>query len=128
VRITSLGATADGLGFGRAYVELCARKGMLTRLTGQIRPLGFEAPGAELERAVRVEAGTNRFDVGFYLPQVRPWWDCDRGEQPLYELTLCCGGVEEAVRFGARLQLPGEGVTVRNEFEFTVGYPRRRGP
>jgi beta-mannosidase len=102
VRITSLGAIADGSGYGRAYVELCARRGMLTRLTGMVRPLGFEAPGAEFERAVRVEAGTNRFEVRFYLPQVRPWWVCDRGEQPLYELTLGCGRVEDAVRFGAR--------------------------
>jgi beta-mannosidase len=102
VRITALGATADGSGYGRVYLELYARRGMLTRLTGLVRPLGFEAPSVEFERAVRVEAGTNRFDVGFYLPQVRTWWVCDRGEQPLYELTLGCGGVEDAVRFGAR--------------------------
>lgn len=102
VRITSLGVIADGSGYGRAYVELRARRGTLARLTGLVRPLGFEAPGAELERVVRVEAGTNRFDVGFYLPQVRPWWVWDRGKQSLYELTLGCGGVEESVRFGAR--------------------------
>ncbi len=102
VRITSLGVIADGSGYGRAYVELRARRGSLARLTGLVRPLGFEAPGAELERVVRVEAGTNRFDVGFYLPQVRPWWVWDRGKQSLYELTLGCGGVEESVRFGAR--------------------------
>jgi beta-mannosidase len=102
VRVTSLGVIADGSGYGRAYVELRARRGTLARLTGLVRPLGFEAPGAELERVVRVEAGTNRFDVGFYLPQVRPWWVWDRGKQSLYELTLGCGGVEESVRFGAR--------------------------
>jgi beta-mannosidase len=134
VRITSLGATADSRGFGRAYVELCARRSMLTKLSGLIRPLGFEAPGAELERAVRVEEGTNRFDVGFYVPQVRQWWVYDRGEQPLYELTLDCGGAEDTVRFGAcsvelrdwTAYLNGERLFVRGiNYVPTDAYPAR---
>jgi beta-mannosidase len=134
VRITSLGATADGSGFGRAYVELRARRGMMTRLTGLVRPLGFEAPSVELERAVRVEAGTNRLEVGFYVPQVRPWWVCDRGEQHLYELTLGCGEVDDSVRFGARsvelrdwkVYLNGERLFARGiNYVPTDAYPAR---
>lgn len=134
VRITSISATADVSGHGRAYVELCARQGMMAWLTGKVRPLGFEAPGAEIERAVRVEPGTNRFEVGFYLPQVRPWWVCDRGEQPLYELTLGCGGTEDAARFGARsvelrdwkVYLNGERLFARGiNYVPTDAYPAR---
>jgi beta-mannosidase len=134
MRITSLGATADVSGHRRAYVELRARQGMMDRLTGKVRPLGFEAPGAEIECAVRVEPGTNRFEVGFYLPQVRPWWVCDRGEQPLYELTLSCGGTEDAARFGARsvelrdwkVYLNGERLFARGiNYVPTDAYPAR---
>jgi beta-mannosidase len=102
VRMRSLGATVDGSGYGTAHVDLYARRGALTKLKGRVRPLGFEAPGAEFEREVRVEAGTNRFDVDFHLPQVRTWWTWDRGEQPLYEVDLNCGGEKETVRCGAR--------------------------
>ena len=85
------------------YVDLYTRRQSRTKLVGRVRPLGFEAPGAEFEREVQIEAGSNRFEVDFYLPQVRPWWTWDRGEQPLYELTLGCAGTEEkTVRFGAR--------------------------
>src|SRR5918997_5214666 len=134
VRITSLGVTADGSGYGRAYVELRARRGTQARLTGLVRPLGFEAPGAELERVVRVEAGTNRFDVGFYLPKARPWRVWDRGKQSMYELTLGCGGVEESVRFGARsvelrdwkVYLNGERLFARGiNYVPTDAYPAR---
>ena len=102
VRIRSLGTTVDVSGYGRVHVDLYARRGVRIKLEGRVRPLGFEAPGADFERELRVEAGTNRFDVDFHLPQVRTWWTWDRGEQPLYELTLSCDGDKGAVRFGAR--------------------------
>ena len=102
IRMRSLGAAVDGSGRGRAYVDLYARRRALTKLRGRVRPLGFEAPGAGFEREVRLEVGTNRFDIGFHLPHVRRWWTWDRGEQPLYDLTLGCGGAEDTVRFGAR--------------------------
>jgi len=102
VRIRSLGATVDGSGYGRAHIDLYTRRGALTKLKGLVRPLGFEAPGAEFEREVRVEAGTNRFDVDFHLPQVRRWWTWDRGKQPLYEVNVSCGEENETVRCGAR--------------------------
>jgi beta-mannosidase len=134
VRITSLGATADSSGYGQAHIELCASRGMLTTLTGLVRPLGFEAPDAELERGVRLEKGTNRFAVDFFLPRVRPWWTWDRGEQPLYELTLGCRGIEDAVRFGARsvelrdwrVYLNGERLFLRGiNYLPTDAYPAR---
>ena len=134
VRIRSLGATADASGRGFAYVDLYARHGGLTKLTGRVRPLGFEAPGAELERAVRLEAGSNRFDLGFYLPHVRPWRVWDRGDQPLYELALGCDGAEETTRFGARsvelrdwkVYLDGERVFLRGiNYVPTDAYPAR---
>ncbi len=122
VRIISLGATADGSGYGRAYIELYARRDMMSRLTGLVRPLGFEAPGVEFERAVRVESGTNRFEVRFYLPQVRRWWVYERGEQLLYELILGCGGIEDSVRFGARsVELRGWKVYLNGERLFLRG-------
>ena len=102
IRISSLAAVADHTGHGRAYVSLYSRRGMRTRLAGRVRPLGFEAPEVEFEREVRMEEGSNRFEVGFHLPDVRAWWTWDRGEQPLYELVLGCADAEERTRFGAR--------------------------
>ena len=134
VRITSLGVTTDSSGYGQAHIELCASRGMLTTLTGLVRPLGFDAPDAELERGVRLEKGPNRFAVDFFLPRVRPWWTWDRGEQPLYELTLGCGGIEDAVRFGARsvelrdwrVYLNGERLFLRGiNYLPTDAYPAR---
>jgi beta-mannosidase len=122
VRIRSLGAIADASGYGRTHIEVYARQRALTKLTGRVQPLGFEAPGAEFEREVRVEAGINRFAVDFYLPQVHPWWTWDRGEQPLYELTFGCGGAEDTVRFGARtLELRNWQVYLNGERVFLRG-------
>ena len=134
VRMRSLGAAVDGSGYGRAHVDLYARRGVLTKLRGRVRPLGFEAPGAGFEREVRVEAGTNRFDVGFHLPQVRRWWTWDRGEQPLYEVEVSCGEEKETVRCGARtvelrdwrIYLNGERVFMRGiNYLPTDVYPAR---
>jgi beta-mannosidase len=122
VRIRSLGATADASGHGRAHIEVYARRRALTKLAGRVQPLGFEAPGAEFEREVRVEAGTNRFAVDFYLPQVRLWWTWDRGEQPLYQMTLSCDGSKDTVRFGARsVQLRNWQVHLNGERVFLRG-------
>lgn len=102
VRVRSLRARADAEGRGRARVEIYARREAAVRLGGSIRPVGFEAPGAEFEREVRLEAGTNRLEVGFRVPQVRRWSTWDRGPQALYELELRCEGERETTRFGAR--------------------------
>lgn len=102
IRIRQLEATADHEGNGTASIEVYARRACRAILEGQIRPLGFDAPGAGFRKEVWVEAGVNRFEVEFHLPQVRAWWTWDRGEQPFYELTLGCGGAREKVRFGAR--------------------------
>ncbi|HEY6674112.1 MAG TPA: sugar-binding domain-containing protein [Rubrobacteraceae bacterium] len=134
VRMRSLGAAVDGSGYGRAHVDLYARRGVLKKLKGRVRPLGFEAPGAGFEREVRVEAGTNRFAVGFHLPQVRRWWTWDRGEQPLYEVEVSCGEEKETVRCGARtvelrdwrIYLNGERVFMRGiNYLPTDVYPAR---
>jgi beta-mannosidase len=102
VRIRSLAAVADHTGHGRAYVDLYSRRRARVELVGRVSPLGFKAPEAGFEREVPVEQGVNRFEVGFYLPDVRRWWTWDRGEQPLYELALDCAGSGETARFGAR--------------------------
>jgi beta-mannosidase len=102
VRIRSVQATADGEGYGRARVELYARRAAPAKLRGRVRPLGFEAPGARFEREVRLEAGTNRFGVDFRVPQVRTWSTWDRGGGALYELDLRCEAEWETARFGAR--------------------------
>jgi beta-mannosidase len=102
VRIRSLGVEADPSGRGRVFVELYARWGTRAKLTGRVRPLGFEAPGAEFEEEVWVEPGCTGFEVGFFLLHPRLWWTWDRGEQPMYELLLVCGGQEVRVRFGVR--------------------------
>jgi len=102
LRIRSLAAIADHAGRGRAHVDLYSRRKTRTKLVGRVSPLGFEAPGVEFEREVWVEQGDNRFELGFYLPDVRVWWTWDRGGQPLYELVLACADTEESARFGAR--------------------------
>jgi len=102
VRIRHLGAVADHDGNGRALVEIYALRESRASLVGQVSPMGFEAPGTEFAREVRIERGSNRCEVEFHLPAARAWWPWDRGEQPLYELALRCGEAEEKVRFGAR--------------------------
>ena len=102
VRIRSLGVEADSSGRGRAFVEIYSRRGTRAKLTGRVRPLGFESSGAEFEKEVGGEPGCVRFEVEFFLLQPRLWWTWDRGEQPLYEMLLVCDGQEERVRFGVR--------------------------
>ncbi|MGH3145822.1 MAG: glycoside hydrolase family 2 protein [Rubrobacter sp.] len=102
VRIRSLEVSADHTGRGRVRLDLYSRRETRMRLVGRAGPLGFEAPGAGFEREVRVEQGENRFEIDFFLPEVRAWWTWDRGGQPLYELVLGCAGAEETARFGAR--------------------------
>jgi len=102
VRVRYLAAVADHEGNGRASVEVFARREVRVILSGRIRPVGFEAPGAEFEREVRIEPGSTRFEAEFYLPAVRTWWTWDRGGQPLYELVFWCGEAEQKVCFGAR--------------------------
>jgi beta-mannosidase len=102
VRIRSLTATADHTGRGVAHVDLYSRYKERVEMAGRVRPLGFEAQGVEFERGLQVEEGENRFEIGFYLPDVRVWSTWDRGEQPLYELILSCEEAEEQTRFGAR--------------------------
>ena len=134
VRIRSLGTTADSSGRGRARVELYAARARSTKLRGRVRPLGFEAPGSEVERDVSLEAGTNVVGVDFFLPRVRTWRTWDRGEQPLYELTLSCDGETDSTRFGARtvemrdwqIYLNGERVFLRGiNYLPTDVYPAR---
>ena len=133
-RIRHLGAVADASGRGRAHVDLYSRRRSRAKISGKIRPLGFEAPGVEFECEVAVEAGSNRLEVGFRIPGVRPWWTWDRGDQPLYELRLSCAGAEEATRFGARtvelrdwkVYLNGERVFMRGiNYLPTDAYPAR---
>ncbi len=137
VRIRSLGAVADHAGDGRAYVELYARRASRTRLVGRVRPVGFEGAGADFGREVHLEPGHNRFEVAFNVPRARAWWTWDRGEQPLYELTLRCGEVGETVRLGARtlelrdwkVYLNGERIFLRGiNYLPTDAYPARASP
>jgi beta-mannosidase len=102
VRVRSVGVRADSWGCGQVFVDLYARKEVRIKLTGLVRPCGFEAPGAEFEEDVWVEPGLSQLETGFSLLQPRLWWTWDRGEQPLYELVLRCAGHEERVRFGIR--------------------------
>jgi beta-mannosidase len=102
VRVRSLGVGVESSGRGRVFVDLYARQPGCVRLAGSVRPLGFEAPGAEFEESVGVEPGSNRFELSFSLSSPRLWWTWDRGEQPMYELLLSCAGYEERVRFGVR--------------------------
>jgi len=57
VRIRSLGVDADPSGRGRAFVDLYARRETQTSLVGSVRPLGFEASGAEFGEDVWVQPG-----------------------------------------------------------------------
>jgi len=83
-------------------VDLYARRAAYAKLAGLVRPLGFEAPGAEFEEDVWVEPGCNTFELSYSLASPRLWWTWDRGEQPLYELFFSCDGHEETARFGVR--------------------------
>lgn len=122
LHVRQLGATADHGGNGRATVEVYACQGSRAILEGQILPVGFDAPGTRFQKEVRVEPGINRFEVEFHLPSARAWWTWDRGDQPLYELTLNCGEVEEKVRFGARtVELRDWNVYVNGERLFLRG-------
>ncbi len=121
-RIRSLGATANGSGHGQARIELYAIRAKSIKLRGRVRPLGFKALGSEFERDVRVEAGTSPLGVDFYLPRVRTWRTWDRGEQPLYELTLSCDGETASVRFGARtVEMRGWQIYLNGERVFLRG-------
>jgi beta-mannosidase len=122
VRVRYLGAVADHEGNGRVLAEVYARRESRVKLAGQIRPLGFEAPGTELEVEVLAGPGSSRFEAAFHLREPRVWWTWDRGEQPLYELVLRCGEVEERVRFGARsVGLRDWGVYLNGERLFLRG-------
>ena len=122
VRVRHLGAVADHQGNGRALVEVYSLRESRASVVGQVRPTGFEAPSTEFEREVRVERGSNRFEVEFQLPAARAWWTWDRGEQPLYELVLRCGEAEEKVRFGARtVELRGWSLYLNGERLFLRG-------
>ena len=122
VRVRALGIRVDPLGRGQVFVDLYARRGMEVSLEGLVRPFGFEAPGAELQRDVRVEAGVSRLEVGFSLPQPRLWWTWDRGEQPLYELVFSCAGELRRARFGVRsVELRGWHVYLNGERAFLRG-------
>ena len=122
VRIRFLAAVTDHTGRGRAHVDLYSRQKARRKLVGRVSPLGFEAPEARFEKEVLCEQGDNHFEVGFYLPDVRTWWTWDRGEQPLYELTLDCAGAEETARFGARtVELKNWNVYLNDERVFLRG-------
>jgi beta-mannosidase len=134
VRIRPLAAAADHTGCGVVHVDLYSRYNTRARLVGRVRPLGFEAPDLEFERAVQVEEGENRFEIGFCVPDVRVWSTWDRGEQPLYELVLWCDGAEERARFGActvelrdwKVYLNGERIFLRGiNYLPSDAYPAR---
>jgi beta-mannosidase len=134
VRIRSLTAAADHTGRGAAHVDLHSRYSTRAKLVGRVRSLGFEALDIKVEREVQVEEGENRFDIGFYVPDVRVWSTWDRGEQPLYELLLSCAGTVERVRFGAssvelrdwKVYLNGERIFLRGiNYLPSDAYPAR---
>jgi beta-mannosidase len=134
VRLRSVGVDVRPSGEGRVALDVYARRGAEVQISGEIRPLGFEAPGTEFRRAVRVEEGENRVEADFVLPEPRLWWTWDRGEQRLYELTLGCAGTEERVRFGVKavemrdwhVYLNGERVFMRGiNYLPTDAYPAR---
>ena len=102
VHFRTLGAAADHTGRGRVHLTLYAHEALRTTMVGRAKPLGFQAPGALASKEIRLEPGENRVELGFSLPRVRAWWTWDRGEQPMYEMTVSCGGAEQSVRFGAR--------------------------
>jgi beta-mannosidase len=134
VRLRSVGVDVRPSGDGRVELEIHARRGTEVEVSGRIEPLGFEAPGTQFRRVVRVEAGENRVEESFFLADPRLWWTWDRGEQHLYELLLECGGDEERVRFGVKsvelrdwhVNLNGERVFMRGiNYLPTDAYPAR---
>jgi beta-mannosidase len=134
VRLRSVGVDVRPSGDGRVELGIHAWRGAEVEVSGRIEPLGFEAPGTEFRRVVRVEAGENRVEESFLLAEPRLWWTWDRGEQHLYELVLECAGHEERVRFGVKsvelrdwhVILNGERVFMRGiNYLPTDAYPAR---
>jgi beta-mannosidase len=134
LRVHSVGVDTGPSGDGRVEIELHARNASEVEISGEIRALGFEAPGAEIRRVARVEAGENRVGASFRLPEPHLWWTWDRGEQNLYELVLECAGNEERVRFGVKsvelrdwhVHLNGERLFMRGiNYLPTDAYPAR---
>jgi beta-mannosidase len=134
VRLRSVGVDVKPSGEGRIALDLYARHGTEVEISGEIRALGFEAPGAEFRWVVWVETGENRVVASFVLREPRLWWTWDRGEQCLYELVLWCEGTEERVRFGVKsvelrdwhVCLNGERVFMRGiNYLPTDAYPAR---
>ena len=134
VRIRSLGVEAQPSGECRVVAQLYSRTRANVTLRGRVRPLRFEAPGAEFEEDAQLFAGETTVEVPFGLAKPRLWWTRDRGEQPLYELGLRCSGAEERVRFGVRsvelrgwhTYLNGERVFLRGtNYLPTDAYPAR---
>jgi beta-mannosidase len=122
VRLRSVGVDVGPSGEGRVELDIYARRGSEVEISGEIRALGFEAPGAEFRRVVRVEAGENRVGASFVLPEPRLWWTWDRGEQHLYQLVLECAGSEERLRFGVRsVELRGWRAYLNGERMFMRG-------
>jgi beta-mannosidase len=68
-RLRSVGVAVRPSGDGRVELEIYARRGAEVDVSGRIEPLGFEAPGTEFQRVVRVEAGENRVGESFLLPE-----------------------------------------------------------
>lgn len=102
VRILSVKPAVDTAGCGKVSLELYAREDMVVEISGRVRPVGFDAPGADFHVSKPVRAGSKGVAIDLHLAQPRLWWTWDRGDQPLYELTLECGGNRERVRFGVR--------------------------
>ena len=134
VRLRSVGVDVRPSGKGRVAIDICATQPAEVEVYAEIRALGFEAPGAEVRRVLRVEAGETRSEESFLLPDPRLWWTWDRGKQHLYELVLRCAGNEERVRFGVRsvelrdwhVNLNGERVFMRGiNYLPTDAYPAR---
>jgi beta-mannosidase len=134
VRLGTVGVDVRPSGDGRVELEIRAWRGTEVEISGRIEPVGFEAPGTEFRRVVRVEVGKNRVEEGFRLPDPRLWWTWDRGEQHLYELVLGCAGEEGRVRFGVRsvelrdwhVNLNGERIFMRGiNYLPTDAYPAR---
>ncbi len=57
-------------------------------LLGTIKPDNFDGTPFRFEHAVRCDGGAKSLHVGFSIPEPRPWWPNDLGEQNLYRLTL----------------------------------------
>jgi beta-mannosidase len=134
VRLRTVDVDVRPSGKGRVEIDIRATQPAEVEVSGEIRALGFEAPGAEFRRVVRVEAGETRVEESFLLPDPRLWWTWDRGEQHLYELVLQGAGNEERVRFGVRsvelhnwhVILNGERVFMRGiNYLPTDAYPAR---